>query len=309
MYRLTREEIKNVVNKGAGSLCNYCIKYGIHHVITGSSGGLDSTVKLGFAQKAKQFAAEKNFNLTSVGLIMPCQSKPEAERLGRKAIRKFNAEEIYQDFTELFEFAYQNVVSDNIQIKRILERTGGQQALKNWNWAKKIAQGNIKARLRMTFGTYHVARMMEGIVLSTDNLSEFWMAFWTLHGDVGDFGIIQNILKGLELYGIARFLDVPQEIIDAKPDDGLGVSGGDENQLGANYPTIDQVMIKLIQAGFDPDGSVNQLENIPNIDIDCAPEAIYKLAKRCLLGAFKRKGSIVLSRQDLGLTPINELRL
>ena len=68
-------------------------------------------------------------------------------------------------------------------------------------------------------------------------------------------------------------------------------------------------MIKLIQAGFDPDGSVNQLENMPNIDIDCAPEAIYKLAKRCLLGAFKRKGSIVLSRQDLGLTPINELRL
>lgn len=124
MYKLTEEEIENIVNKGAESLCDYCIESGIHHVITGSSGGLDSAVKLGFAQRAAQLAEKKDFNLTSVGLIMPCHSKPEAERLGRKAIRKFNAEEIYLDFTDLFEFAYQNVVSDNIQIKRILERTG-----------------------------------------------------------------------------------------------------------------------------------------------------------------------------------------
>jgi NH3-dependent NAD+ synthetase len=72
--------------------------------------------------------------------------------------------------------------------------------------------------MRMAFGTYHIARMMKGMVLSTDNLSEYWMAFWTLHGDVGDFGMIQMMLKGLELYDLARYLGVPSEIIAARPE-------------------------------------------------------------------------------------------
>ena len=93
----------------------------------------------------------------------------------------------------------------------------------------KIRMGNIKARLRMIY-LYNLASKSNGLVLSTDNFTEYMLGFWTLHGDVGDFGIIQKVLKGLELYDIARYLDVPQEIIDAKPDDGLGIAGGDEDR-------------------------------------------------------------------------------
>lgn len=307
-YKLTEGQIKTAVENGARALCDYCREHDIHYVVTGSSGGLDSAVTLGFAQKACQLAEAEGFKLTSVGLIMPCQSKPEAEILGREAIRKFGAEEIRLDLAPVFEYAYVNLVSGaDQQTKNILEETGGERALDTWDDSKKIAQGNIKARLRMIFGAYHVARMTRGIVLSTDNLSEYWMAFWTLHGDVGDFGMIQHLLKGLELYDIARYLRVPEGIIAARPDDGLGISGGDEDQLGAAYPALDRVMIKLIQSGFDTDGGRGQLEKLPAID-DVPPETVRNLAARCLNGAFKRRGSITLSRADLGLPEIGEIK-
>jgi hypothetical protein len=67
-------------------------------------------------------------------------------------------------------------------------------------------------------------------------------------------------------------------------------------------------MIGLIQQGFDPDGSVEQLNHLPEI-AGVAPEVVSKLAARCLNGAFKRHGTIVLSREELGLPPIEEIIL
>jgi len=160
----------------------------------------------------------------------------------------------------------------------------------------------------MMLGTYHVARMIKGIVLSTDNLSEFWMAFWTICGDVGDYGMIQQLLKGLELSELAIYLGVPEEIVAAKPDDGLAIAGGDEDQLGAAYPVIDQIMIKLVQSGFDPDGEMDQLDSLPQIS-GFDQDLVHGLARRALIGSYKRKGTVILSRTYLGLPEVDELNL
>lgn len=306
-YKLTQQQIETVVQRGAQALVDYCQQWNIHYVVTGSSGGLDSAAILGFVKIACQKAAEKDFSLTSVGLIMPCQSSPKDERLGQEAIRVFGAKEIYVKLDHIYDFIKKNLFWQiDLDTKDIFWQ-GSTGTLEDWSWSEKIAQGNIKARLRMMVA-YHVARMLKGMVLSTDNLSEFWMGFWTLHGDVGDFGIVQNILKGLELYDIARYLKVPQEIIDRKPSDGLGVTSTDEEQLGANYLVLDQVMTRLIQQDFNPEGSLDQLHNLPMIP-GVSEEVIYKLAKRCLCGSFKRKGPVVLSREDLGLPSIEEIEL
>ncbi len=120
--------------------------------------------------------------------------------------------------------------------------------------------------------------------------------------------MIQHLLKGYELYKIAKYLGVPEEIIQAKPDDGLGVGNGDEDQLGASYPVIDRVMINLIQSGFQPDGDQSQLNRLPTI-AGIHPELVRKIAQRCLNGAYKRKGTVVLSRKDLGLPDFEEIEL
>jgi NAD+ synthase len=309
-YKLTQFQIENTVFRAAKALKDYCVQNDVHYVITGSSGGLDSAVTLALAERAVKLAATDGFKLTSVGLIMPCHSKPDAEILGREAIQKFGAKEIRIDLSDVFDFAMPNLVAGvDVQIKKILEETGGTKPLSEWDWSQKIAQGNIRSRFRMVFGTYHVARMMtRAIVLSTDNLSEYWMAFLTINGDVGDFGMIQHMMKGLELYDIARYLRVPDGILAAKPDDGLGISGGDEDQLGAMYPVLDRTMVHLIQNGFNPDGHISELDALPACP-HAPSETVAKLARRCVLGAHKRRGAIALSRAELGLPPLKEIKL
>jgi NAD+ synthase len=308
VYRITEEQVKRVVDRGSRFLANYCINGNIHYVVTGSSGGTDSAVTLGFAQRACALAKEKGFNLTSVALILPCESEDEDIEKGYQVARKFGAETIVLDIEPAFESTMENVLKLlNSGLDQILEETGGEDALDVWGWSSRVAQGNVKARLRM-ITLYHAARMLNGMVLSTDNLSEYWMGFWTICGDVGDFNLIQNIMKGRELYDVARFLGVPEKITSAKPGDGLKVGGSAEDQLGADYSVIDTIMVKLIQGGFDPNGSMSQLRNLPQLE-GITPDTLAKVATRCLRGVYKRQGTVIISREELGLLPIKDIRL
>lgn len=307
-YKLDKNKCEDVVNNAANQLVDYCMDNNIHYLITGSSGGLDSAVTLGMVNVAVNIANRKKFKIYSIGITMPCQSNIDSVKLGIMAIDRFKARHIHLDLTEI----YENIVSlldVNDKIYNILKDTRGIDFSDSFVESSNIANGNIKVRLRMMLGTYHVARMTNGMVMSTDNLSEFWMAFWTLHGDVGDYGMIQQVLKGVELYDIANYLGVPNEIINAIPDDGLNITNkGDEGQLGASYSVIDYIMISLIQKGFDPNGSKKQLNNLPPIK-NINSTIVKKIAKRAILGSFKRTGSIILSRKSLGLAEIKDIKL
>lgn len=311
MYKLTKSQIKGTVEKAAWLLFKYCVKNNIHFLVVGSSGGLDSAVTLGLAKMACDLAKDAGYPLFVVGLIMPCHSTPDSVRLGRMAIEKFGAHEVYIDLSSIFDEAMDDgsvFKRTNAQLKDVVYKAGMTEYFtqNDWAWTERVAQGNIRARMRMMFGTYHVARMLRGMVLSTDNLSEFWMAFWTICGDVGDFGMIQQILKGLELYDIAEFIGVPEDILKAKPDDGLGIAGGDADQLGAEYPIVDRVMISLIQQGFDPDGSLDQ--EVPEVK-GIRQEVVLSIADRAVRGSFKRNGTITLTREQLGLPAIRDIKL
>jgi NH3-dependent NAD+ synthetase len=94
---------------------------------------------------------------------------------------------------------------------------------------------------------YDTAHRLDGMVLSTDNYTEYLLGFWTLHGDVGDYGMLQNLWK-TEVYGLANYLshkykkegrlaesDSLRACIMAMPTDGLGISGSDFDQIYPNY--------------------------------------------------------------------------
>jgi len=116
---------------------------------------------------------------------------------------------------------------------------------------RNVRLGNRKARIRMIY-LYDVAFANDGMVLSTDNLTEYLLGFWTLHGDVGDFGMIQNLWK-TEVYELSRQLvlelngkqaEALQLCIDAIPTDGLGITNSDLDQLGAaTYPDVDSLLL------------------------------------------------------------------
>lgn len=329
-YKLSEADCERIVRKAAFALYLYCRSSGIHFVVIGSSGGLDSAVTLGIAERACLIARDDGYDLYSVGAVLPCHSSPKSYMLGLKAIEKFNAKKIIVELSDVYDYIFVNSKNTIIgpgpvcnsrglplsedtdaQILSILGDTGYAPEKEDWEYTKSIAQGNIKARLRMMLGTYDIARKMNGLVLSTDNLSEFWMAFWTICGDVGDYGMIQNVLKGLELYDIARYIGAPQEIINAKPDDGLGIAGGDEDQIGVDYVGVDKIMIAAKQNGFDPDsGDFDQLDIVlPFLDLDYSEKVIRGVLERAIRGAYKRHGPITLSRDDLGLTGIKSIKL
>jgi len=309
MYKLTPEQINRVIENASDRYYWYCRDHGIHTGVVGSSGGLDSCVTLALMERGNVKARNDGYKLHSVGLILPCHSDPNAERLGRLAIHRFDAEEVMIDLTDEFDFIANRWDKTNRQVRAILERTGGKEALAGWEKNLRVGRGNLKARLRMMLGTYHVARMTNGMVLSTDNLSEYWMGFWTLHGDVGDYNMIQFLLKGLELYDIAAVLDIPEEILNSIPDDGLGVAtGGDAAQIGAEYRDWEPLFVRLVKGGFDPDGAKEQLANLPKVE-GATATVPRDQAARAVGNSFKRKGTVMLTRADLGLIEIKDIEL
>jgi NAD+ synthetase len=116
----------------------------------------------------------------------------------------------------------------------------------------KVREGNIKARLRM-IQLYDLAQKNNGMVLSTDNYTELMLGFWTLHGDVGDYGMIQNLWK-TEVYKLSEWIannqvsDHAQKeslelCVVAVPTDGLGITNSDLDQLGAEtYEEVDGLL-------------------------------------------------------------------
>ncbi len=97
---------------------------------------------------------------------------------------------------------------------------------------------------------------IHGMVLSTDNYTELLLGFWTLHGDVGDYGMIQNLWK-TEVYAMARYIvnnldnkkakNALQLCIDAVATDGLGITNNDLEQIQAKtYEEVDQILLKMI---------------------------------------------------------------
>ena len=114
-----------------------------------------------------------------------------------------------------------------------------------------ISQGNIKARLRM-ITLYDIASKVGGIVMDTDNLTEHFLGFWTLHGDDADFDPIGGLWKH-EVYALARYMKEKvftdskalEQSIALMPTDGNGVKeGGDLAQIapGKTYDDVDEIL-------------------------------------------------------------------
>ncbi len=106
-----------------------------------------------------------------------------------------------------------------------------------------MSLANTRARLRMT-SLYYFAALKGYLVAGTGNkVEDFGVGFYTKYGDGGvDLSPIADLMKS-EVYELARFLGVNQEIIDAPPTDGLwGDNRTDEDQIGASYDELEWAM-------------------------------------------------------------------
>lgn len=150
-------------------------------------------------------------------------------------------------------------------------------ALQNETWDtgstnEPIRRGNVKARMRMIY-LYDLAQIHGGMVLSTDNYTELLLGFWTLHGDVGDYGMLQNLWK-TEVYDMAEYLastlkkkkaKALTSCVECDATDGLGISKTDLDQImpgwtggsRAGYTEVDEKLKQYLDGkihfpGLDP---------------------------------------------------------
>jgi len=106
-----------------------------------------------------------------------------------------------------------------------------------------LSMANSRARLRMTT-LYAIGQSKGLLVAGTGNkVEDFGVGFFTKYGDGGvDVSPIADLMK-TQVFELASFLKINQDILDAPPTDGLWEDDrNDEEQLGATYAELEWAM-------------------------------------------------------------------
>jgi len=121
-----------------------------------------------------------------------------------------------------------------------------------------LSLANIRPRIRMTY-LYRFAQLDNRFVIGTSNLSERTVGYFTKWGDGAcDLNPLAMLTKQ-EIYTLARYLEVPDCIIDKKPSAGLWGGQTDEEELGMTYAQIDAYLIKGTSGNPETDSKIEEL--------------------------------------------------
>ena len=204
---------ERVVEEICKFIKEYVDKSNANGVIIGLSGGIDSST---VAFLCKRALGEKKV----LGLIMP-----------EKGVTR---EEDVEDALSIADIL--GIEFKIIEINEILD------ALKRkLGEGNKIAEANLKPRIRMTIN-YYFANNMNRLVAGTGNKSELMIGYFTKYGDGGvDFLPIGDLYK-TEVFKLAEYIGVPERIIKKKPTAGLWVNQTDEDEIGMSYEELDEIL-------------------------------------------------------------------
>ena len=115
---------------------------------------------------------------------------------------------------------------------------------KNGSDKHDLSLANTRSRLRMVT-LYYFSALHNFIVAGTGNkVEDFGVGFYTKYGDGGvDISPIADLLKS-EVYSLAKYHNINDEIIKARPTDGLwNDNRSDEEQIGATYDELEKAML------------------------------------------------------------------
>ena len=273
------------------SMKEYFKKCNLHAAVLGISGGIDSTLVAVLMHKVSQELNSENYAFTFYGVSLPTPTTPENEFWASQMVGHAFCDSFYVD-------------KEMDEVSRLTK-----DWVSTWKQEKiePLRYGNIKARLRMIY-LYDYAKKVGGIVMGTDNFTEYLLGFSTIGGDaLFDYNPIQELWK-TEVFDMAEmFIDEyssEKKYIEAaaietswrlKPMDGLDISSSDMDQIGArNYYDVDVILQWYFEHKGEPGYPVAIKNPRDGYMIEAA--AIEKVINRHKASEFKRNHPVTLSR-------------
>ena len=235
---------KKIIVNITNWLKNYSLKSKTNGFVIGVSGGVDSAVTSTLCAKTE---------LPVLCLDLPIlQSKEEHNRaISHIKWLKNKYENVFFKSIDLSETF--SSFQDSIQISS--------------NKNNLLSLANSRSRLRMAT-LYYFAGIQNSLVAGTGNkVEDFGIGFYTKYGDGGvDISPIADLYKS-EVFEIAKALDIINDIIVAKPTDGLWDDDRtDEEQIGATYKELEWAMKEKDygKKSFEFDGREREVFEILN---------------------------------------------
>lgn len=245
------------------NLEKYLVDNKLKSMVLGVSGGIDSALVCAIAYP---IAKKLNIELIGRSITIETNKPDEIER----------AKNIGENFCTNFKEV--NLTEEYLKLKKSINDIDIIISIPETDREQKIRLGNVKARMRMIH-IYDLAQKNKGFVLSTDNYTELMVGFWTLHGDIGDYGMIQELWK-TEVYNMTEWIANNEDLtenaskaltsmLDAVATDGLGITSSDLDQLipdwkerhtttREGYFEVDTILENYFNTGENSDHTIIQ---------------------------------------------------
>jgi NAD+ synthase len=218
------------------------------NAVVGISGGKDSSVVAALCVEA--LGAER-----VVGVLMPNGVQHDID-MAKKLVDHLKIKRFIINIKDTYD-AMIKQVSENIEV--VTEQT-------------KI---NLAPRIRMS-ALYAVSQSVNGRVANTCNLSEDWVGYATRYGDAaGDFSPL-SYLTVTEVKEIGKVLELPNELVNKTPIDGL-CGKTDEENLGFTYAVLDQYIRTGICENKEIKDRIDHLNKINKFKLELMPAFKYSV--------------------------------
>ena len=212
-------DYKSITAHIVGWLNNYCVQSGMNGFVIGVSGGIDSALTSYLCALTK-----REVTLVNMPIL---QDKDQFNRATNHIIK------LEKEFEKVRSFEIDLTNTFNCLVNDLPEFVND----------NSLALANTRSRIRMVT-LYALGQPLKLLVTGTGNkVEDFGVGFFTKYGDGGvDISPIADLNKS-QVYKLAKYLGISEEILMAAPTDGLWEDNrNDEDQIGATYNELEWAM-------------------------------------------------------------------